>query len=117
VTGISRGRRPKEGLDADPEAVIPVASPAIEIRIALTGLVDTAGEARRIRKEIEKTARDLDHVQGKLASGSFVERAPPEIVAKERAREREIGETLRNLEASLARMEPISGEPGESGSG
>jgi valyl-tRNA synthetase len=75
-----------------------------EIFIPLAGLVDLAEEEKRLRKEIDKLNADLCKVEGKLGNPSFVDKAPEEVVAKERGRAAELNENIAKLCASLKRI-------------
>jgi valyl-tRNA synthetase len=73
----------------DPGAVRPPASAlgivgASEIYVELAGLVDLAAERQRLEKEIKRTTEAIAFTRGKLARADFTERAPAEIVDKER---------------------------------
>ncbi len=61
-----------------------------EVRVPLAGVVDMAAENARIQKELSRVDADLAGVQKKLANPSFVERAPKEVVEKDRARAEEL---------------------------
>jgi valyl-tRNA synthetase len=61
-------------------------TPAGEIYLPLEGLVDVAAERARLTKEIERIELEVRKSEGKLGNASFVDRAPPEVVAQERAR-------------------------------
>ncbi len=70
----------------------------MEILVPLEGLVDIESEIERLDRQIEKLSRSMKQSTGKLANASFLDRAPTEVVAKERARVSEIESTLSNLE-------------------
>jgi len=73
-----------------------------ELYVDLAGVVDLAAERQRLAKEIKRAAESVEFLKGKLARPEFAERAPAEIVARERERLIE-QETLRaKLLASLA---------------
>ncbi len=76
--------------------------PGVEIYVPLAGVVDLAAEERRLRKEIARLEADRDRLARKLANPSFVEKAPPEIVEKERTKAAQIDEKLSKLRESLA---------------
>jgi len=59
----------------------------VEVLVALKGLVDPAKEADRIERELKKVAKDLEGLQRRLSNPSFVEKAPPEVVAEVRAQQ------------------------------
>jgi len=89
-----------------------------EVRVPLAGVVDMAAETARIEKEMVKVEADLASVEGKLANPSFVEKAPAEVVEKDRARAEELRERRRKLEAHRALLagaeEEEPGGPGPS---
>jgi valyl-tRNA synthetase len=66
----------------------PVAATALvgnlEILVPMAGLIDQDAELSRLAKEIDKLNQDLARIEGKLSNASFVDRAPAEVVAKER---------------------------------
>jgi valyl-tRNA synthetase len=70
-----------------------------EVRVGLAGAVDVAAETARITKEIAKVDADLALLERKLSNPSFVERAPAEVVEKDRARVAELREKRSKLEA------------------
>ncbi len=74
---------------------------ASELYVDLAGVVDLAAERARLEKEIRRAAETVSFIEAKLARPDFVERAPAEIVDKERQRLREQRETQAKLEASL----------------
>src|SRR2546427_9032267 len=73
-----------------------------DLYVDLAGVVDLAAERQRLEKEIKRVAESVEFLKGKLARPEFAERAPAEIVARERERLSE-PETLRaKPPASLA---------------
>jgi valyl-tRNA synthetase len=66
------------------EAVLPLLHPKLELRIGLQGLVNVEEETKRLHKEMEKVRADLEFVRAKLTKESFISKAPPELVAKEK---------------------------------
>jgi valyl-tRNA synthetase len=93
-------------LVVDPRATRPKSSAlavvgGTEIYVDLAGIVDVAAERQRLEKEIRKADESIAFLRAKLARPEFVERAPAEIVERERVRLAE-QETLRaKLTASL----------------
>ena len=73
-----------------------------ELYVDLTGVVDLAGERQRIEKEIKRATETVEFLKGKLARPEFAERAPAEIVARERERLTEQEALRAKLQASLA---------------
>jgi valyl-tRNA synthetase len=77
---------------------------AVEVALPLAGLVDFAEERKRLAKEIDKKTKELAAMAKKLDNPGFVERAPADVVAKERTRQVELGEELRKQQALLERL-------------
>ena len=50
----------------------------------MAGLIDKDAEIARLEKELGKLETDLSRLRGKLDNSNFVDRAPAEVVAKER---------------------------------
>jgi valyl-tRNA synthetase len=73
---------------------------AAEIYVDLTGVVDLAAERQRLAKEVARARETIEFVTSKLARPEFVEKAPPEVVERERARLVEQRGRLETLEAS-----------------
>jgi valyl-tRNA synthetase len=93
-------------LTVDPRATRPrnsalaLASGA-EIYVDLAGIVDLASERQRLEKEITRASETVDFLKAKLARPEFVQRAPEEIVERERARLTEQEALRAKLTASL----------------
>jgi valyl-tRNA synthetase len=105
---ISSMERTQEPKAQGSEAVIPVSNPPIEFRIDLTGLVNVDEEAKRIQKEIEKVNADIAHVSRKLSQETFIAKAPPELVAKEKKKEQELIAKRSEFEAALKRLSQLA---------
>ncbi len=67
-----------------------------EVRVGLAGAIDVQAELGRIDKEFAKLEQDLAGIEKKLANPNFVQKAPAEVVEKDRAR----ADELREKEAS-----------------
>ena len=72
-----------------------------ELYVDLTG-VDVAAERQRIEKEIRRITDAIGFSKAKLAKPEFVERAPEDVVARERERLAENEGLHAKLVASLA---------------
>ncbi len=68
-----------------------------EYRLMLKIEIDLEAERARIDKEITRMDAEIAKVKGKLGNASFVDKAPPTVVAQERAR----------LEAFIATLEKL----------
>jgi valyl-tRNA synthetase len=83
-----------------------------EVRVGLAGAVDVGAESARIDKEIAKLDADLAGITRKLANPAFVEKAPPEVVEKDRARAEELREKRGKLLAHRAMLSATVDSPG-----
>ena len=88
---------------AVPQSAVGVGA-GFEVRVPLAGVIDLAAEGARIDKELAKIASDLALLDKKLSNPSFVERAPAEVVAKDRARVEELREANQKLHAHRAML-------------
>ena len=75
-----------------------------EVYVRLEGVVDLAAERQRLAREIFRAEKEIAFLEGKLGRPEFVERAPAEVVARERARLAEQSELRAKLGASLAAL-------------
>jgi valyl-tRNA synthetase len=82
-----------------------VVAPGVDVFVHLQGVVDVAAERARLTKEIERARKEIAFLAGKLARRDFVERAPAEVVARERERLDEQQEIVGKLTQSLAALE------------
>lgn len=62
----------------------------IDIFVPIEGNIDVAKELDRLNKELDKTTAELHKITTRLTNPSFVEKAKPEIVEKERESAREL---------------------------
>ena len=74
------------------------------ILVPLLDLIDPAVERERLTKEIARLTQDLERVEAKLANASFVERAPAEVVEKERRRAADNRDQVARFSEQLARL-------------
>lgn len=79
----------------------------VQIYVPLKGLVDVAAEEERLLKEIGKIEKEIEMFSKKLATPTFVDRAPAEIVAKERQKLAEVTDKKRVLEESLDKIRSL----------
>lgn len=70
----------------------------LRILIPMAGLIDKEAELARLDKEIQKINNDLPRIEGKLNNPAFVDKAPPEVIDKEKAKLADLRSTLNNLE-------------------
>lgn len=76
-----------------------------EFFIPLEGLIDVEAEKQRLEKEINRLKGLLKSISTKLMNQNFLERAPRNVVAKEKEKEKLIREQLIKLETNLQALE------------
>ena len=79
----------------------------IEIRIPLKGLIDVDEELGRLDKELSRVETDIQHVSKKLGNANFVDRAPAEIVQKERDKLAALEDERVTLQKSLEELKAL----------
>lgn len=92
-------------LPAKQENQVGIAIGAVEIYLPLGGLVDTAEERERIAKALGEAESQAARLE-KLLSSSFAERAPAEIVQKEKVKLVDFLETVAKLKNQLEKLGP-----------
>jgi valyl-tRNA synthetase len=72
-----------------------------EIFVPLRGVVDPAEVSKRLERDLGKVEKELSGVAAKLGRPDFVDKAPAEIVDKERQRAAALGERAATLQRHL----------------
>jgi valyl-tRNA synthetase len=89
---------------ARPAGSAVAATPSGDVFVRLEGVVDFEAEKQRLRKEIERARKEIAFLEGKLGRPEFVERAPAEVVERDRERLAEQRQTEQKLSTSLAAL-------------
>ncbi len=71
----------------------------IHISILLEGILDLEKERLKIKERIERTESEINAKKKTLTNKKFLQKAPPEVVEKERERVGELAEILKRLKA------------------
>jgi valyl-tRNA synthetase len=93
-------------LEKPEDASIQVAGD-VRIFVPLKGLVNVEEEGKRLLKEIAKIEKEIEMFSKKLENPSFVDRAPAEIVAKEREKLVEVTGKREVLVESLEKIKRL----------
>ena len=72
------------------------------IYLPLEGLVDVKAEAARVKGEMDKAIGFLKNVESKLGNEGFVAKAPAAVIEQQRAKQKELTETVSRLEKLYA---------------
>ena len=92
--------------DLAPEAAIALVG-EMQILIPMAGLIDKKAELARLDKEIQKIRADLPRVEGKLNNPAFVDKAPADVLEKERAKLADMQSILGNLETQRIKISAL----------
>ncbi|MDX2417893.1 MAG: class I tRNA ligase family protein, partial [Xanthomonadales bacterium] len=79
----------------------------MKLLIPLAGLIDKESEILRLTKELEKKTSELDRCEKKLLNPGFVNKAPADVVEKERARAAELRSVINNLEGQKIKIQTL----------
>ena len=89
----------KQPLEPSDERITLVVAP-VEISLPLAGLIELEAERARLEKELEEVRSQVQRLE-KLLASPFAEKAPPEVVEKEREKLAAYQETAARLEQQL----------------
>ena len=97
-------------LTVQPGAEKPNASASVvvsrcEVFVPLAGMIDLEQERERLRKEIEEKEGFLESVERKLNNSQFVNKAPDEVVDRERQKRKDATAELKRLQENLTDLE------------
>ena len=94
--------RPEEMTWLGPDDEKPLAATGLidemELLVPMAGLIDKEAELARLDKDLEKKSRDRERTAGKLGNPSFVDKAPADVVQKERDKLAELESALEKLQ-------------------
>jgi len=76
----------------------------LQVLVPMAGLIDKDAELARLSKEIQRLQGEVQRVGGKLSNASFVDKAPPAVIEKERAKLAESEQALANFTEQHARI-------------
>jgi len=76
----------------------------VDIHVPLEGVVDFAEEVKRLEKEKSRIGKQLEGVLKKLSNDEFIDKAPPDVVEKEREKKDELTQLAQSVEKHLDRM-------------
>lgn len=82
--------------DNPPESAISLVG-ELKILIPMAGLIDRDAELLRLDKEIQRIEKELPRIEGKLNNPAFVDKAPADVIAKEREKLTDLLSNLKNL--------------------
>ncbi|CAM3093919.1 valine--tRNA ligase [Sporolactobacillus spathodeae] len=87
-----------------PEKAVSAVVSGAEIYLPLADLINLDDEIQRLNKELEKMNGEVERVQKKLGNARFVDKAPEDVVAKEREKEQDYLQKREKLQARIAEL-------------
>ena len=95
----------------EPGSPVPKAATALlgdlEILVPLEGIIDKDAEIDRLERQLDKLGKNLGRSRAKLENPSFRDRAPAEVVEKERGRAAELESSIGKLETQLETLRSL----------
>jgi len=79
----------------------------MEVLIPMAGNIDATAEISRLEKALEKNQKDLDRVAGKLKNPKFVDKAPADVIEKEKAKLADFESTASKLSEQLEAIKAL----------
>lgn len=76
----------------------------MQVLVPMAGLIDKDAELARLDKEIQRLSQEVARVGGKLGNAAFVDKAPADVIAKERAKLAEAEQAVTSFNAQRARI-------------
>jgi len=92
--------------DSAPESAIALVGD-MKILIPMAGLIDKDAELARLEKEIQRIEKELPRIEGKLGNAAFVDKAPADVIAKEREKLAALQSSLKNLNEQFAKIKAL----------
>jgi valyl-tRNA synthetase len=79
----------------------------IEVYVPLEGVVDLAAERDRLNRELAKVNEALERVNRKLTNTDFLEKAPAEVISRQRATQADLQDARGKLQEGLGRIQAL----------
>jgi valyl-tRNA synthetase len=76
----------------------------MQLLVPMSGLIDKDAEITRLDKEIDRKRGEIGRAEGKINNPSFVDKAPAEVVQKEKDKVQDLGSAVAQLEEQKARI-------------
>jgi valyl-tRNA synthetase len=87
------------------ESVQVVIQDGVEAYLPLAGLIDPEVERKRLERQTEKLAKEIQKLAGQLKSSGFVDKAPPAVVDKAKSELAELEDQAAKVKSSLAALQ------------
>lgn len=103
---VTRLARCELSTDAAPSgaAAHAVLASKLELSLPLAGMVDLGKEKARLSAEVENLSKQLSALRGRLRNETFTAKAPPAVVAAERAKEQEWAARVAQMQQKIQEL-------------
>jgi valyl-tRNA synthetase len=81
--------------------------PEVEVHVKVGEVIDVEKEIGRIEKRLKETEGEIEKIKRKLQNKNFIEKAPSEVVKKNRERLSELEEILIKLRKTISQLEQM----------
>ena len=92
--------------ESTPESAIALVG-EMKLLIPMAGLIDKDAELARLDKEIQKIKGDLPRIESKLSNPAFIDKAPEDVINKEKIKLADLRSMLNNLEQQQAKIRAL----------
>ena len=92
--------------ESTPESAIALVGD-MKLLIPMAGLIDKDAELARLDKEIQKIKGDLPRIENKLGNPAFIDKAPEDVINKEKIKLADLRSMLNNLEQQQAKIRAL----------
>jgi valyl-tRNA synthetase len=90
--------------DQVPKASAQIVLGEATVALPLEGVIDFAAEKTRLAKELEKIAKDMGVIDGRLNNAAFVAKAPPEVLEESRELRTGLEQRKAKVDEALQRL-------------
>ncbi|MGM0689001.1 MAG: valine--tRNA ligase [Bacillota bacterium] len=94
----------KQEIDKPKQALTAIIAEGIEAYLPLEGVVDLEAEIARLEKELNQVLAEIKKTEGKLNNPYFIDKAPAEVIDKEKLRREEQEQMLIKLRQRLQEL-------------
>jgi len=84
---------------------------SVEVYVLLKDILDFDSESARLRKELTKLEKEYSFTLKKLSNEDFLQKAPNEVIERERDKGTRLGEKLEKLRSHSRGFEPFRPKP------
>jgi len=79
----------------------------LEINLPVEGVIDVEKEVKRLDKDLTKLEGDLSKTLKKLSSSNFIEKAPSEVIEKEKSKQEEFEFQIKRIREIVGKLKNI----------